>query len=195
MDSKKIIEMLNQEPEMNPDLHDGSYELMREIVESYSHVDNYSVLNYKDLNAVYAMAIGTWKLNVEKKKEYVDAGHLPDDEKETMADVIDDVWDKACRGKYTNREGKGPSIGMFGTGFYSFERNTDDISCQKFIKMLVDIADMTDDNQIFSRAELVFTNSFRGMQAAAASVMLHCLKPNTFPILNANYGAGTIIVH
>ncbi len=192
MDSKKIIEMLNQEPEMNPDLHDGSYELMREIVESYSHVESYSVLNYKDLNAVYAMAIGTWKLNVEKKKEYVNAGHLPEDEKETMADVIDDVWDKACRGKYTNREGKGPSIGMFGTGFYSFERNTDDISCQKFIKMLVDIADLTDDNLIFERAEMIFTSSFKGMQAAAASVMLHCLKPNTFPILNANYGAGTI---
>lgn len=192
MDSKKIIERLNQEPEMNPDLHDGSYELMREIVESYSHVESYSILNYKDLNAVYAMAIGTWKLNVEKKKEYVNAGHLPEDEKETMADVIDDVWDKACRGKYTNREGKGPSIGMFGTGFYSFERNTDDISCQKFIKMLVDIADLTDDNQIFERTEMIFTSSFKGMQAAAASVMLHCLKPNTFPILNANYGAGTI---
>ena len=192
MDSRKIIEMLNQEPEMNPDLHDGSYELMREIVESYSHVDSYSVLNFKDLNAVYAMAIGTWKLNVEKKKEYVNAGHLPDDEKETMADVIDDVWDKACRGKYSNREGKGPSIGMFGTGFYSFERTTDDISCQKFIKLLVDIADMEDDNQIYKRAEMVFTYSFKGMQAAAASVMLHCLKPNTFPILNSNYNAGTI---
>ena len=192
MDSTKLIELLNQEPEMNPDLHDGSYELMREIVESYSHVDNFSVLNFKDLNAVYAMALGTWKLNVEKKKEYVNAGHLPDDEKETMADVIDDVWDKACRGKYNNREGKGPSIGMFGTGFYSFERTTDDISCQKFIKLLVDIADMTDDEQIFSRAAMVFTNSFKGMQAAAASVMLHCLKPNTFPILNANFGVGTI---
>ena len=82
MDSKEIIELLNQEPEMDPDLHDGSYELMREIVKFYSHVDNYSVLNYKDLNAVYAMAIGTWKLNVEKKKEYIDAGHLPDDEKD-----------------------------------------------------------------------------------------------------------------
>ena len=192
MDSTKLIELLNQEPEMNPDLHDGSYELMREIVESYSHVDNYSVLNFKDLNAVYAMALGTWKLNVEKKKEYVNAGHLPDDEKETMADVIDDVWDKACRGKYNNREGKGPSIGMFGTGFYSFERTTDDISCQKFIKLLVDIADMTEDEQIFSRVEMVFTNSFKGMQAAAASVMLHCLKPNTFPILNSNFGVGTI---
>lgn len=30
------------------------------------------------------------------------------------------------------------------------------------------------------------------MQAAAASVMLHCLKPTTFPILNSNYNAGTI---
>lgn len=192
MDSKKLIESLNKEPEMNPDLHDGSYELMREIVESYSHVDSYSVLNYKDLNAVYAMAIGTWRLNVEKKKEYVNAGHLPEDEKETMVDVIDEVWDHACRGKYNNREGKGPSIGMFGTGFNSFERNTDDISCQKFIKMLVDIADMTDDEQIFSRAQMVFTNSFKGMQAAAASVILHCLKPTTFPILNSNHGAGTI---
>ena len=192
MDSKKIIELLNQEPEMIPDLHDGSYELMREIVEAYSHIDDCSVLNYKDLNAVYAMAIGTWKLRVDKKKEYVDAGHLSDDEKETMTHVIDDVWEKACEGKYSNREGKVPSIGMFGTGFYSFERTTDDISCQKFIKLLVDIADMTDDEQIYSRAELVFTNSFNGMQAAAASVMLHCLKPNTFPILNSNYGAGTI---
>ena len=192
MDSAKIIELLNQEPEMNPDLHDGSYELMREIVESYSHVEDYSVLNYKDLNAVYAMAIGTWKLNVEKKKEYVNAGHLPEDEKETMSDVIDDVWDKACRGKYSNREGKGPSIGMFGTGFYSFERITDDLSCRKFIKLLVDIADLTDDNEIFNRTERVFDNNFKGMQAAAASVILHCLKPNTFPILNSNYNAGTI---
>ncbi|MCR5421392.1 MAG: hypothetical protein K6E98_10310, partial [Lachnospiraceae bacterium] len=192
MDSKEIIALLNQEPEMNPDLHDGSYELMREIVESYSHVEDYSVLNYKDLNAVYAMAIGTWKLNVEKKKEYVYAGHLPDDEKETMADVIDTVWDHACRGKYTNREGKGPSIGMFGTGFYSFENKADAKSCQRFIKMLVDIASLDDDNQIFDVCSKVFDSDFNGMQAASASVMLHCMKPFTFPILNANFGDGTV---
>lgn len=192
MDAKQIIELLNQETEMNPDLHDGSYELVREIVESYSKIEDYSVLDFKDLNAVYAMAIGTWKLNVEKKKEYVNAGHLPDDEKETMTDVIDHIWDKACRGSYTNREGKGPSIGMFGTGFYSFERNADDQSCQRFIKLLVDIADIDDDEQIFNLCDQVFDSSFNGMQSAAASVMLHCLKPLVFPILNTNFGDGTI---
>ena len=69
MDAAKIIELLNQEPEMNPDAHDGSYELMREIVKSYSTMNNYGTINYFDLNAVYGMALGTWKLNVEKKKE------------------------------------------------------------------------------------------------------------------------------
>lgn len=192
MDSRKIIELLNQEPEMNPDLHDGSYELMRKIVESYSHIDDYSVLNYKDLNAVYAMAIGTWKLRVDKKKEYVDAGHLPNDEKEIMVDIIDDVWNNACWNKYTNREGNKPSIGMFGTGFYSFEGMADDSSCQRFIELLVDISNLDDDNQIYNLCDKVFDSSFKGMQAAAASVMLHCLKPNSFPILNSNYGAGTI---
>ena len=192
MDSKEIIALLNQEPEMNPDLHDGSYELMREIVESYSNMDDYSILNYKDLNAVYAMVLGTWKLNVEKKKEYVYASHLPDDEKQTLAKIIDDVWDKACRGKYNNRESKGPSIGMFGTGFYSFESKTDDKSCQRFIELLVEISDLDDDDQIFDLCEIVLDSELKGMQAASASVMLHCLKPMVFPILNANFGDGTI---
>ena len=192
MDSKEIIALLNQEPEMNPDLHDGSYELMREIVESYSNMDDYSELNYKDLNAIYAMALGTWKLNVEKKKEYVYASHLPDDEKQTLANIIDDVWDKACRGKYNNRESKGPSIGMFGTGFYSFESKTDDKSCQRFIELLVEISDLDDDDQIFDLCEIVLDSDLKGMQAASASVMLHCLKPMVFPILNANFGDGTI---
>ena len=192
MDATKIIELLNQEPEMDPDFHDGSYELMRKIVESYSKIEDYSVLNFKDLNAVYAMAIGTWKLNVEKKKEYVNSSHLSDNEKKLMTDVIDNIWDKACRGSYTNREGQGPSIGMFGTGFYSFERKADDQSCQRFIKMLVDIADIDSDDQIFDLCDRVFDSSFNGMQSAAASVMLHCLKPLVFPILNTNFGDGTI---
>ena len=185
MNAEEIISMLNKEQEMNPDAHDGSYELMREIIKSYSTIEDYSILDFKDLNAVYAMAIGTWKLNPEKKKDYVNDGHLPYSEKERMTKIINQVWDNACWNKYSNREGNKPSIGMFGTGFYSFERNTDSKSCQRFIKMMVDISDMTDDIQIFNRCERVFDGSFKGMQAAAASVMLHCLKPYTFPILNA----------
>ena len=131
MDPKELIQKINQEPEMNPDSHDGSYELMREIIESYSTVQDIKELDFKDLNAVYAMAIGTWKLNPEKKKAYVNEGHLDSEEKTRMTGIIDSVWDKACWNKYENREGKGPSIGMFGTGFYSFERNTDNASSQR----------------------------------------------------------------
>jgi len=148
MDAAKIIELLNQEPEMNPDAHDGSYELMREIVKSYSTMNNYGTINFFDLNAVYGMALGTWKLNVEKKKEYINKGHLPDEEKERLVKVIDHVWNNACWNKYTNRESNKPSIGMFGTGFYSFEGMADDSSCQRFIKLMVDISNLNDDNQI-----------------------------------------------
>ncbi len=192
MNAEEIIGLLNQEPEMNPDAHDGSYELMREIVAAYSKLADYSSINFKDLNAVYAMAIGTWKLNVEKKKEYVHAGHLPQEQKERMTNVIDNVWNNACYERYSNRENRGPSIGMFGTGFYSFENKADAKSCQRFIKMLVDIASLDDDNLIFDVCSKVFDSNFNGMQAASASVMLHCLKPYTFPILNANFGDGTV---
>ena len=192
MNSEELIQKINQESEMNPDAHDGSYELMREIIASYSTLEDYSVINFKDLNAIYAMAIGTFKMNVEKKKDYINDGHLPDGEKTRMAEIIDRIWDNACFGKYENRENDRPSVGMFGTGFYSFERNADDASCQSFIKMMIDISTMDDDEQIYKRCDLVFDENFKGMQAAAASVMLHCLKPFTFPILNANYGFGTI---
>ena len=192
MEAARIIELLNQEPEMNPDAHDGSYELMREIVKSYSTMNNYGTINFFDLNAVYGMALGTWKLNVEKKKDYIKKGHLPDEEKERLVKVIDHVWNSACWNKYTNREGNKPSIGMFGTGFYSFEGMADDSSCQRFIKLMVDISNLNDDNQIYDLCDTVFDSHFNGMQAAAASVMLHCLKPNTFPILNSNFGDGTV---
>ena len=192
MDAEEIITLLNQEPEMDPDVHDGSYELMREIVRSYSTIINTSKINFLDLNAVYAMALGTWVLNAGKKKEYIKKGHLPEEEQERLIKVIDDVWDNACREKYTNRNSKSPSIGMFGSGFYSFEGKADDRSCKRFIKLMTDIIDLSDDNQIFDLCEMTFDSDFKGMQAAAASVMLHCLKPFTFPILNSNYGDGTV---
>lgn len=192
MNSEELLKKLNQESEMNPDAHDGSYELMRSIIAAYSTLSDYSSIDYKDLNAVYAMAIGTWKLNPEKKKDYVNEGHLSQYAKTHMASIIDRVWDNACVGKYENREGKGPSIGMFGTGFYTFKDKADADSCRRFIELMVDISDLSDDDEMFDRCAQVFDSKFRGMQAASASVMLHCLKPNTFPILNSNFGSGTI---
>lgn len=193
MNKDQILAELKQKSEMIPDEHDGSYELMREIVSSYAKMDSLDECGFRDLNAVYAMAIGTWKMNTEKKKEYVDKTCLPEAEKKRMAEVLDKVWDNACHKRYENRENENkPSVGMFGTGFYSFERDVSDEDATAFIEMLVNISGSQDDDEMFGYAADVLDKPFKGMQAASASVMLHCLKPMTFPIINSNAGHGTI---
>ena len=192
MNREELIKDINNEPEMHPDEYDGSYELMREIVASYSTLANLSNCDYHDLNAIYMMAVGTWKANIEKKKEYVQNGHLPNEEKARMEQILDRIWDNSCKSKYKNRQKDNPSIGMFGTGFYSFENKTTDDCVQSFIKMLVDISEMNNENDIFDRTEQVLGNNYKGMRAASASVVLHCLKPTVFPILNGNMGKGNI---
>lgn len=193
MKKDQILEELKQKSEMVPDEHDGSYELMREIVSSYAKMDSLDECGFRDLNAVYAMAIGTWKMNTEKKKEYVEKSCLPKSEKKRMAAVLDKVWDNACHKKYENRENENkPSVGMFGTGFYSFEKDVSDEDAAAFIEMMVEISTLSDDEEMYDIAAEVLDKPFKGMQAASASVMLHCLKPMTFPIINSNAGHGTI---
>ena len=186
--------------EMDPDKHDGSYELMRETIKSYSKID-LSDVTILDLNAVYGMALITTRLNVEKKKEYINKGILPEEEKEKICGLLDEIWDKACRTEYENcriekkihnKTGIFPTIGMFGSGFYSFKNTSTDQSAKEFIKMCIDIATMTDDQEMFDRAEFTFDAGVKGMQAASASVILHCLKPFTFPIMNGNMGNDNI---
>ena len=42
MDSVKFLEILKNEKEMEPDLHDGSYEIMREVLKTYSQISDFS---------------------------------------------------------------------------------------------------------------------------------------------------------
>lgn len=186
-----IMNALKEKEEMNPDQHDGCYELMRETIEAYGKLSDFSVLDYKDLNLVYLTTVGTWKQGIEGKKKTVNESHILPDDKEYLTMLWDDIWEKAGRGEYTNYEmdaAGNRSIGMFGTGFFSFQRTTTDAHVQAFIKMCVDILPMTDDDEMFDRAEKVLTAEFKGMKAASASMVLHCLKPFTFPILNSNMG-------
>ena len=52
--NQEILKRLKNTPELSPDEHDGSYELVRAIVSAYRDVDE-TVLDYHDLNAVYLM--------------------------------------------------------------------------------------------------------------------------------------------
>ena len=192
--NQEILKKLTSTPELSPDVHDGSYELVRTIVSAYRDVDE-AVLDFQDLNAIYLMCIGTWRHSYDKKHEVVHATHLSEVRKQELDHLIDDLKNRADAGVYKYQEkavsGTG-HIGMFGTGFYSFQGKTDIQSVRAFIRMCVDLLDMTDDEEMFQRAASVLTKSFRGMQAAAASVVLHCLKPLTFPVINSNVGSEDI---
>lgn len=200
MDKGKLLQDLKLKEELQPDLYDGSYELMRETIAAYATKEDYSDISYLDLNAIYLMAVGTWKINVEKKKERIFQSSLADEQKERLAGengVIDQIWDNACHKKYENvAHPPKPSIGMFGTGFYSFENKTTDDCAKAFVEMCVDIVQISEDNTeaIFDRVEKVLKNNFKGMKAASASVILHCLMPKVFPILNGNMGNDNIFV-
>lgn len=191
--SSSLLDRLKAKEELIPDTHDGSYELMRETIRAYSHVSNFNLLDYLDLNTVYLMAVGTWKHSVEQKKKTVMKSHLPQEDKEKLSQILDRIYQNAVDIKYSNKDENGKfTFGMFGTGFYSFQRTTDNRSAQGFIRMCTEIQDMDDDTAIFDRTAQILNNNFKGMKAASASAVLHCLKPYTFPILNSNMGSADI---
>lgn len=193
-DIKAIEQVLHSQQEIIPDEYDGSYELVRETIRCYSRMDSFSDLNYLDLNLVYLMTVGTWRHSVEKKKETISRCNLPEVEKAKLTNTLELIWRRALNNEY-NRPAESDSdlkIGMFGTGFYSFQNKTDDQSVRDFIKMCVDIIDLDDTEQIFEIVDRILNKGIKGMRTSSVSMILHCLKPMVFPILNGNFGVNNI---
>ena len=182
---------LKEQNEMYPDQHDGCYELMRETIKAYSRLKDFSNLDYRDLNLVYLTTVGTFRQGVKSKKDLIRKSHLLSDDIENLIMLWDTVWNKASHGAYENNEPtakEGYSVGLFGTGFFSFKGSVTQEQTTSFIKMCIDISHMTDDDKMFERCAETLSQPIQGMQAAAASMILHVLKPFSFPILNANTG-------
>lgn len=190
-----IVQKLLHADEMEPDTHDATHELIREVINSYEIMGDLSVCDYRDLNLVYLMCVRTWKHGFDAKKKTIDASHLPDSEKSRLKNLLDELGEKAKNGEYTNNEENDANFGMFGTGFYTFEQKTDEHSPKDFIQMCIDIKSLSNDEEIFNRCERTLNEGFHGMRASSASMVLHCLKPMTFPIFNSNMGFDNIYVY
>lgn len=190
-----IVQELLHADEMEPDTHDATYELIREVINSYEIMGDLSVCDYRDLNLVYLMCVGTWKHGFDAKKKTIDASNLPDSEKNRLKNLLDELGERAKRGEYANNKENDANFGMFGTGFYTFENKTDEHSPKDFIQMCIDIKGLSNDEEIFNRCERTLNEGFHGMRAASASMVLHCLKPMTFPIFNSNMGFDNIYVY
>lgn len=201
--AEALMDILKKQQDIIPDKHDGSYELMRETIKAYSSVDDYTTLDYTDMDLIYLSAVSTLKDGCEAKKDRVRQNqHLSEEVKNHLLNVIDDIWDKTILGNYSNsknNETNQDSFGMFGTGFKSFSqyatKETWKKQIQDLIKMLVKINsldDSADDDVIFGIAESVVNHPTAGLQAGTVSIILHCLKPYTFPIINGNQNMGDI---
>lgn len=190
-----IVQELLRADEMEPDTHDATYELIREVINSYEIMGDLSVCDYRDLDLVYLMSVGTWRHGFDSKKKTIDASHLPDSEKSRLKNLLDELGERAKRGEYANNKEINANFGMFGTGLYTFGQKTDEHSPKDFIQMCIDIKNLSNDEEIFNRCERTLNEGFHGMRAASASMVLHCLKPMTFPIFNSNMGFDNIYVY
>lgn len=181
-----LVQGLVSHEEIVPDQHDGSYELMREVINAYATAGNNSEWDYKDLNLVYLSSVISSRHGIEPKKQVIRDSHLPEEQKTRLIDVISTIWNRVQAFEYDGHAD--PVLGMFGTGFMSFQGKANEESARKFIQMCIDIKDLSDDTQLFDICDDVLTPGVDGMGAAAASMVLHCLKPMTFPVFNGNMG-------
>ena len=63
------------------------------------------------------------------------------------------------------------------------------------IKTGVILLDNDSDEEMFDICQKALSTGISGMQAASASVILHCLKPYTFPVFNSNSGNPNIYLY
>ena len=192
----QVYNSLKNSKELIPDEYDGSYELVREIVNAYEKV-LYEDLTLNDLDAMFFMCIGTFKHRVASKKQLVKKSNLPQDEKDRILELISKILGKSQNSKYTHiSEGLG-NFGMFGEAVGSLRasyKDSDEITGAKdFIKLCISINKMTDDAEIFNLCETVLNAGIKGMQTGKISKFLHCLKPYIFPIINERQGKGTSV--
>ena len=63
-----------------PDEHDGSYSLVRKTIWAYANlfynVTGWDKVDYKDLNLLLHLVIGTWKQSIDIKKKSIEESHL-----------------------------------------------------------------------------------------------------------------------
>ena len=193
LQKNKYFQKLNEYSELNPDEHDGSYELVRETVKQYNYIDINNV-TYKDADLIYFMTIGTWKCGIDRKNKMIDESNLQNPQKEYLHELLNRIEDKANKNGYSNSlDG---NFGMFGSGFSTFYNSKDDIqninlSAIKFVELCKYV---NNNNKIdFDLIEEKLKYNFIGYGIATISQVLHCLKPFEFPILNGKQGEGQLL--
>lgn len=191
----KIYSILKETPELNAYEYDGSYQCVKDTIKEYKKTANLKSFTVDDMNFIYSIVVGSWKMSIDVRKNRLKQTNLSEESKDNILNTINETWNKSVRREYIHHSyKKQTAVGIFGTGFMSFSGKLSDQDANKFIKMCTEIVDIDDENEIYNICSRTINKQFvgRGLGAASASAILHCLNPYVFPVLNSNEGQGTI---
>ena len=130
MDKNTLFQTVSNEPFIEPNQLDASYELTQGIVNEYKNIMDISSLSYKDVDAIYSMALSTDNVSLDERKNLIDLSALPTSSKNRLLSLLDKVIDNAYRGEYVNTvqdddSNNDPAIGLFRKQFVSFSDMSD----------------------------------------------------------------------
>lgn len=194
----EINNVLKSAINFDPLDYDGSYELIKNVIEEYKNEKSNINIDVNDMNYIYSCCIGTWKMSVDVKKDRLKKTNLPETSKNKLISIMDQIWDNACSGHYYNSlnnvDSTKPQFGMLGTGFMVFGERFTDNDANKFINLCIEIIDENNEENIYKICEKTLNEEYQpiGFKTGSASAILHCLKPTVFPIMNSNDSHGTI---
>lgn len=198
MNREKLIKILKTKKDIIQEKHDGVYILIPKVVEELSKIKDLNSLDldYNDLDAIYFLCIGTWKIGFKNKIERIKNSHLPDKNKENIIKFIEEIEKETYKCKFSNNEGNKKTLGMFGSGTKTF--NTKKISPPQkseiinFFKLIIEINKsriemIKSEEDISNIIEIMKNSQFQmaGLKKGMLSQFLHCIKPNIFPIVNS----------
>ena len=189
---EELLEYFQMLPEIDPDQHDGSYRLVREIVRALGTIPS-DLLDTVDLELLYFATVGTFSPSgrFARKKKQILASHLSPIEKERIMGVLEQL-EKTARIYGNSRKDGNGSIGMFGTGFATFNRNggVAKKDVQRIIALCVSVFTEPDEDRCLELAADVLKVHMFGIGIATVSQILHCLKPTIFPVFNSGGESG-----
>lgn len=175
---------------MEPDQHDGTYELMRKTVDFILKLEA-DETDWNDLQLLVFMSVGTWKYSIAKKRELIAKSNLHDQDKKSLNKIIDEVIQNTKKGMYQNTTDPN-HFGMFGTGTYTLIKPKKGMTTRVISKtanivfnILNEIIKLNNSDKIFDIAEKYLSKKLDGLGAGMLSQILHYIKPDIFPVLNS----------
>ena len=186
MEKTKIIEELKHQNDIQPTEFDGTYSSVREAVECYAKLKKTTLIDYKDLDLLYYLTLGIWTNDRDELKLRIQNSHLLHIDKHLLYEALDKIWNKGAKMLFTHVVEKREMD--FLTNPLSFKSSLiaeKPESIQFFFKMCINLSGLENDSKLLDTAHKMLNAQIKdsGMPVFALSRILHCLKPNTFPIL------------